>query len=103
VVPVFKATTNGRKVVLKAFAVNKVVPPAALRRELAILSRLQHPNVLRARALVTRNQPPDVATMLEFPSWWCDLRRWLRVETPTAREKQSVARQVCGCVRCVVV
>ena len=92
--PMFKATTNGRKVVLKAFAVNRSVPASALQRQLSIFSRLRHPNVMRPRALVRREQAPDVATMLELPAWRCDLGRWLRRETPSLRQKQGIARQV---------
>ena len=90
----YKATTNGRKCVLKAFVVNRAVPASALERQLSVLARLRHPNVLRPRAVVCRNQPPDVATMLELPAWRYDLRRWLRVETPSLQQKQNVARQV---------
>ena len=70
-----RASFDGTDVALKKYNLNREESLKTLRQELAVLSRLHHPNIISVRLFLVEEA---AVAYVEFPLYECDMEAWLR-------------------------
>ena len=69
-----RASFDGMDVALKKYNLNRAESLKTLRQELAVLSRLKHPNIISVRLFLVEEA---AVAYVEFPLYECDMEAWL--------------------------
>jgi hypothetical protein len=71
--PIWRATENGKKVVLKEYLLSDSASRSGFKRELRALQRLQHPAIVQLLAVIIE---PTGRAYVQMPSYECTLAEW---------------------------
>lgn len=90
--PVFKAFLNGAPVVLKKFDLVNESDASKFKKEARKLKGLAHPNIINLESVILEENAAYIHLAYQPGG---DLQDWLKVQTPTAVQKQALLYQVC--------